>query len=373
MTLHPAPRTAHPVARFVSAALALLVAMAAVTALGSPAEAAPPPTLTATPNPVLVPYGQTAGTYTLTWNTGSALGADFSASINNGPWSAIFHQTPSGSGPLPINVGDTITWRMFTKNSPRIPLKSVTITARRPDQSCLENCLKDVSITPHGTFADVHVIATTVLKTFELTANKPGEAVSSAMIGANTQNWVSMLFDLEPGTEYEWDLQVRDESGNIQKKSGTFKTLTRRVTVDYSNIKVTDDSDDLSEGDLTFWFNVDGTWDPADNFGEIGMDTGDQVDPNRTLTFDGAPDIMKIGLYGYDDDCDFFDGLCSFGSAPGGSDGGSHDEADWATAWTSVLTLQSGPGESFSGTFFVSTSSYALQFDGSGTFAVTYV
>ena len=80
----------------------------------------------------------------------------------------------------------------------------------------------------------------------------------------------------------------------------------------------------------------------------------------------GGPDTVKLGVHGHDDDCDFFDGLCSIGTGPGGSDGGSNSEADWATAWTSVNTLVSGPGESFSAPFSMSTSAYALAYDGLG-------
>jgi hypothetical protein len=87
----------------------------------------------------------------------------------------------------------------------------------------------------------------------------------------------------------------------------------------------------------------------------------------------GAADDLKFGLYGWDDDCDVTDGLCSMGIGPGGSDGGSHSEADWATAWTHVNTSVSGPGESFSAPFSLSTSAYALAFTGSGSYSVTYI
>ena len=81
---------------------------------------------------------------------------------------------------------------------------------------------------------------------------------------------------------------------------------------------------------------------------------------------------MKLAIYGNDDDCSGLT-LCSEGVGPGGANAGSTDEQDWATAWTTIHVAVSGPGESFSDTFSMSTSGNALAFHGSGTFTVTYV
>lgn len=361
-----------PARRVAQLALALVAAVVAVTTVaGGVAEAAPPLSLEATPNPVVIPLGQTTGRYDLSWSTGSTLPAELTVAVDNGvPFP--FQQPASGTiADIPIDIGQTHTYQLATKGSRR-PLKTIVVTTRRPDQSCLGTCLKDVSITPHGTFADVKVIATAKLATYELTANKPGQGVSSAMIGWDTQTWNSKLLTLDPGTTYEWDLKVRDESGNVQTSSGTFTTLKRQVTVNWTSITVTDDSDDLSEGDLHLYFNAGGTWDLS-NVLSAGVDSGETINPGYSTTVVGAPDILKLGLYGWDDDCDVFDGLCTSGMGPGGSDGGSHSEADWATAWTKVDTHVSGPGESFTAPFSVSTSGYALKFKASGNVVVTYV
>jgi hypothetical protein len=362
---------ARPLRRGLGLAMAVVVAVLAVTSVAAGvAEAAPPPlSLSATPNPVTIPLGQTTGHYDLSWSTGSNLPAEFTFQVDNGPVFA-FNQVPAGTAAnAPIDFGHTHTWKLYTKGLTR-PLKTIVVTTRRPDQSCLGTCLKDVKITPHGTFADVKVIATAKLKTFELTAHKAGESVSSAMIGWDTQTWNTQLLSLEPGTAYEWDLKVRDESGNSQVKSGSFTTLKRQVTVSFDSITVTDDSDDLSEGDLLFWFNV-GDWDHPNPFA-AGIDTGDTVNPGYSRTVVGAPDTLKLGLNGWDDDCGPLT-LCSMGVGPGGVDGGSNSEADWATAWTDVNTSVSGPGESFSATFSLATSAWPLQFSGSGTYSVTYI
>ena len=72
------------------------------------------------------------------------------------------------------------------------------------------------------------------------------------------------------------------------------------------------------------------------------------------------------------DDCDLFDGLCSMGTAPGTSPGGSNGEMDHAQAWTDVNTLVHGPGESFSAPFSMSTNASALAFSVGGSFSATY-
>jgi hypothetical protein len=361
-----------PLARAVLALLAgVLVATTAAVGFAGVASAAPPLSLTATPNPVTIPNGQTTGSYDLKWSTGSNLPAEFTFSINGGPESQRLDQTPADSaGPFAINYGQTWTWRLYTKGLVR-PLKTVVITTRHPDQSCAGTCIKDVVVTPHGTFADVKVLATAKLKTFELTANEPGQPVSSAMIGWDTQTWNTQLLSLDPGTTYEFALKVTDESGNSQTRFGTFTTLKRQVTVTFDAITVTDDSDDLSEGDLTFWFDAGEGWDTGNTF-SAGVDTGDTVHPGWSTVVSGGPDLLELGLHGHDDDCGPFT-LCSMGSMPSASTtGGSNSEADWATAHHTINTLVSGPGESFSGPFSLATSAYALKFSGSGTFSVTY-
>ena len=107
-------------------------------------------------------------------------------------------------------------------------------------------------------------------------------------------------------------------------------------------------------------FNTDGDWDTPNAF-EAGIDSGDMVNPGYSSVLVGGPDIVALGVDGLDDDCDVFDGLCSMGSAPGTSMGGSNGEMDYAQAWTDVNTLVSGPGESFSAPFSMSTNAYALQ------------
>ena len=60
------------------------------------------------------------------------------------------------------------------------------------------------------------------------------------------------------------------------------------------------------------------------------------------------------------------------GPTPDGG-AGSSAERDWATAWTSVNTLPSGPNEAFTASFWLQTTGDALEFKGFGTYTVTDV
>jgi hypothetical protein len=62
---------------------------------------------------------------------------------------------------------------------------------------------------------------------------------------------------LTPNTTYYYLARAEDPQGNVKTKTGTFETLRRRVEVTFADIKVTDDSDDLSACDCTFWFQVE--------------------------------------------------------------------------------------------------------------------
>jgi hypothetical protein len=357
------------------ALLALLASVTVVVALpAGVAHAVPPLTLTATPNPVVIPVGQTTGTYKLDWSTGSTTNGELRLSLNGGPESVFPQTTPSGSiSGLGINYGDTHTWRLYTKGGLR-PLRSVTVSTRRPDTSCAGTCIKDVQITPHGTFADVKVIATAKLATFEISVFDQGNLVSG-MIGWDTTTWNTSVLGLKPNTSYTFELIVRDEAGNKQVKTGAFKTLKRRVTMTYTTVTVNDDSDDLSAGDLSFWF-LGSAWDGPTP--EQGIDSGTTVTFNKTLVFDNAPDDVTFGIHGWDDDCSGLS-LCSEGVAPGssiptgsGSWAVNTSEQDTTQVWKTVFVGVTGFGEAYSSSTTLTTSAHRLKFSGHVNYTVSY-
>lgn len=111
-------------------------------------------------------------------------------------------------------------------------------------------------------------------------------------------------------------------------QTGSLKTLNRSITVTFSQVYVSDDSDDLSAGDLTFYFNINGNWDWFKSIGELQVASGQSIFPNQTRGFGYQPygyynkDTLSLAVQVQDDDCDFWDGLCSYGIGPDSADFG---------------------------------------------------
>lgn len=104
-------------------------------AAGPAGEIPPPsaPTITAAPNPVLVPNGQASGTTTITWK--SAPGYAYSEiylSVDNGEWST-FATGDDGSKATTINLGSSYTFRMMVyegqQGTPKV-IATLTIAAK---------------------------------------------------------------------------------------------------------------------------------------------------------------------------------------------------------------------------------------------------
>ena len=68
-------------------------------------------------------------------------------------------------------------------------------------------------------------------------------AASTATIPP-TQDWKPALPYLDSNTTYYYVVRAHDSNGNEQVKTGSFKTLTRRVEVNFAEIEMIDDSDD---------------------------------------------------------------------------------------------------------------------------------
>jgi hypothetical protein len=126
--------------------------------------------------------------------------------------------------------------------------------------------------------------------------------------------------------------------GGSSYATGFAKTLTRKVTVEFARIDVLDDSDDVSAGDLTFYFRNpnDGTFDK--HIGEVYVSSGAAVPmperPGIRYDFFANSSTLLLAIQGVDDDCDFFD-ICQGFWYPDLSTGSSND-FDWATAQLSI-------------------------------------
>ena len=355
------------------AAIAVAV-LAATLGLADVAGAAPPISLTATPNPVTIPYGQTTGRYDLTWSTGSdALPAQFTFQVDNGTPLPL-NQVPFGTAAnIPIDIGHSHTWRLFAKGS-RIPVRTITVTTRRPDQSCLGQCIKDVLVTPHGSYADFHVIAIGPLKSYTLDVWSL-EGNDAGMFGLAGTEWDTTAWHLTPDEIYTYTLKVWDEAGNKQEQVGFFKTLRPRVELTIDSISVADDSDATGEGEFRWHVRTGNFWDP-NGFDSL-TDSGETFDPNYSQIVEPGTESMVIGLFGFDDDeGDFPVYVLGCGTGPPSEldpGTGSGDCGEWATALTTVPVWVDGVGESFTAPFALGVSEDLMSFLAHGTYTVTYV
>lgn len=255
-------------------------------------------------------------------------------------------------------------------------LGPMPVSADPPPADCSQDCISAVTVDPHGTFANFHIVTTGTAKvTLEAHIDGNPNASSATFNLGSEVDWHTWLLNFIPNTKYIYNVSAKDAQGHTHIETGSFKTLHRQVTVTFKDIHVIDDSDALSAGDFIFWFNTNGTWDQFIQFpanGEMNVSSGQTVHPNYTKTFIDPPASMKIGVYAWDDDCDFGQ-FCTEGIGPGGAEHGSDSEMDWATAKGTIDTTSNGLGEVETDTFSISTTQWEVRFTASGTYKISYV
>jgi hypothetical protein len=393
---------AHPIRIFVTAILASILTLA----LHATAVLAGPPTLPwlyADPNPVIVlPLQQSTGTTTLGWNLGTpqVRAADLWILPPDGTSSFVGTLASNGSAQSPpLTVGQSYTWKLFavgTSDAAHLySTVTVTVTHTALHSCSLEQCIQNLTVTPHGTFADFSFTTSLpALAMVQVSTQAPNKLASGdySYIGIGNTLLLSPVgtqhnaqpLELELNTMYHYLITVGSPQSPTTwaQWTGTFKTLRRQVTVTFKDIHVIDDSDDLSDGDFTFWFNVNGAWDDNHLYpssGEMTIGTGETVHPNYSKAILNPPSSMGIAAYGVDDDCDPPFDQCVEGKAPCDAavaivcDHGSDSEKDWATASGTIYTVTSGPNEVQTHTFSIVTGDWNVQFSASGTFKVDYV
>lgn len=154
--------------------------------------------------------------------------------------------------------------------------------------------------------------------------------------------------------------------------TGTIRTFTNRVTVVYNRIDVIDDSDSLSPGDLTFFFNAGKGFDRQ--FGEVQAPSGKPV-----VLPDGRSVIsqrifnqvgnLRLAVEGVDDDYDPPFEACRNGQPPDGSSG-SDNCFDWATATFAASVSQTQ--NLTTRTVAFQTTAFPLKFQVVATITVEY-
>jgi hypothetical protein len=111
---------------------------------------------------------------------------------------------------------------------------------------------------------------------------------------------------LDPGRTYYYVITIPGPGGRPYQATGKFSMLgeTTKVTVVWEKVRIDDDSDDLSTGevDFRFWHNFG---QPSGKFFEhrIGdADTDHTYDLNRIVVIDNASNTLSLSASGRDDD-----------------------------------------------------------------------
>jgi hypothetical protein len=215
----------------------------------------------------------------------------------------------------------------------------------------------------------------------EKTWSQPSDIASTNFAQIGTQHQ-AQLNTLKPSTLYHYVISAHDKkSGLWFKTSGTFKTFRRMVTVNFRKLWITDDSDDLSAGDLRFGFYINGQ--PAAKYpsgsGYASLDTGDQKTINRTVGFTNAKPTLTLKATGFDNDVGF-GGLDSTGANfPAGDPNlgtGEGKNGEWSSASQTINVDNHDPVDTVGPIFFKLVAKGAhgsdLEFEVHGEYKISY-
>jgi hypothetical protein len=340
--------------------------------------------LTASPSEVTVPFGQSTGTSTITYDSGSYDKSQIWMSVDGGGQTLFKddenHNKPDkGTKVAIVQAGKTYIFKMFrgigNQNDPTKLLASATVVAKRPKIKLPPpgtfDFIKNVKVEPHIDFVKftfttprpslpIIAISTKAPKApFDKFTAKGATTYSpyttSEIVSANFAqygtNHASELRNLQPNTTYHYVIEASDKGVGTYRETGTFTTLKRKevvtlkrkVVVTFSSIKVTDDSDDLSQGDLAFGFFINGQNNVGGKMsfpssGQIGWPTGDTKNINLTRTLTNAPAKLTLKVTGFDDDefeSPFTLSTCGKGAItnPNMSKNGENSCGEWTSTW----------------------------------------
>ena len=144
---------------------------------------------------------------------------------------------------------------------------------------------------------------------------------SGPCIGETDQGF--SVSGLSCNTTYYWAL------GNSYGTLG--KTLQRRVDLNFNLIKITDDSDSVGKGELTFNFQVNSVRRKDFDFYRA-TGTNETFNPNRTAIVYNGGENLNTKIMVQDDDCEFSTCIID----PAMFNRGDNSDNEWTTASTSI-------------------------------------
>lgn len=90
-------------------------------------------TMSASPNPVIIPAGQTTGTFTLTWNAPGIRSVDLWGQQNlQSPGQLIYLGSGPGSGSAlePMSVGEFATLKLYNSDNAQFPIAVIQVSGQ---------------------------------------------------------------------------------------------------------------------------------------------------------------------------------------------------------------------------------------------------
>lgn len=358
-TTTPSHHPHHPGAagerRFVGAVIALvtLVAGLALPASGPVLAAA---SLTATPNPVPIAYGQTTGTFVLSWDSGSRDDIELVLARSGQPPDPPVQKPAAGSMDVPIELGEIVTVTMQPVGGGAPLTRPLTVTAvASPPPDVIDctaaQCAYEETATPHGTWATINVQIADVKDVVVEVTDPDGKIVATTPMTINGSSATADVLGLEAQTKYDYVISVLDNLGNTTDEvSSVFVTLDRVIDLTFTTFTLLDDSDDLTDAELDLWFTVGSVDWTRWNGARLSWGTGHVEDLGITTSVVQAEAVMPFAFFVEDDDKDITSGLCSAGPQLGTTD----EDAcySWITVGASVDTTgNTGANEDFSTSF----------------------
>lgn len=311
--------------------------------IGSQAGAAAP-TLSAAPNPVAVPQGQTEAQTTITWDAGDyAYGEVYYTT--DGANQQLLGKNQKGTAPLTVKLGSAYhVWMVIYPGGNAF--KVVAELDVKTDQGAAPSPSRPAQgprPAPVQGISKIQVIpgAHSAIVTFDAVPGQvpfaefgtaaplaladgtvrfdPRDVVKGYEVGGDKAggHYRLDLTDLVPFhtmTSYWYILHADDGAGRHLYPTGQFTTRSQSVAVVWDHAYVMDDSDPFGSGEINFWFWA--------NFGQPGaqgwsagrwsISDKQQHDLGHTLFIDKAPDEFVLSASGADKDKfggDFVGGL----------------------------------------------------------------
>ena len=291
----------------------------------------------------------------------------------------------------------------------KVKLKCTTVTTAYKEVKIDLGFIHDVKVEPRGN--SVRITFTTVRSSLPIvqvskTAPKkiiainnddvasfaPDVEVISQLAGAGTGH-ETIIPNLAPCTDHFFVISASDKSGLWFKVSGKFHTLCRRVAVTFAKIKVIDDSDDLSAGDLAFGFFINGKNEPNGKPMTFGThaDSGSTKTTNVSGSIVNAPATLTLKTTGFDDDetewvplgpfVVILSNTCGTSASDPGIAEGENECGEWTSGSQSFnlanLAQNAANPEKFSQAFTLQAHPQGddseVSFDVTGTISVTFV